>query len=846
MKNKPSRTTKAAAPQTAPASKAWHNLWENQGPLKQHVIAALFLLVVSIAFYAPIHFSGKQIIAGDTVNWRGMAESMIEYEAETGEVALWAGRTFAGMPGYMISPELTVPQVDIIMKELRLLFWPTSHLMLLFLGMYWLAWYVTRNSMASILGALAFGLTTYLPVILVAGHNSKFIALAWAPWMFLAFVHAMKKRNLVSALLFAVALAANLRAGHVQITYYVTFAAGIWWIVEGVHAARSKQWSDFIKSTGVLALGSVLGLLMVAEPYLAHAELAPYTTRGTAAGGAIGGMAWSYAMAWSQGISELLTLFISDTFGGAGATYWGPKIFTGGPHHFGAIILALGALAVWKVRDRTTLSLALGALVLTLFSLGENLAVVNKPMYEYFPMFSAFRVPETWLSIVAMLVALLAARGLASVSVRRGAGLWSVPTMRAMVGALGLALILFVFGSSLLSFEKPLERDQMLAQIQRQYPTISASDPQVVSVIDQEISTRKATRLDVFKADAGRVTLFLLLAVGLVVLLYRDTLPIWAVSAGLCILVAVDLGGVGRRYVNEAALSSEKSVAEKMPLYGFDSFLIGQKDQAGGDGAFRVLSLEFGRDPSTNARPSFYYESMGGYSAAKLRNYQDFIDHVLFTGSGTGINQAAMDMMNIKFVVAGQEIPGFKTVYQDEPTGMFVLENPSVLSRAYLVDRVVTAPSSEELWAKLNDPAFLPSSEAVVLNAPESLLSLSTAASDSTSTREVQAGSYSAQHMAFSVNSDRERLLVVSEVYYEPGWTAEVNGVPAPIVSVDQLLRGVVVPAGQSEVTLSFAPPSFAMGRLLSGIGTMLTYGLLLFFGFLELKKRRSLGHSAA
>ena len=814
--------------------------------MKQHVIAALFLLVVSVAFYAPIHFSGKQIIAVDTVNWRGMAESMIEYEAETGDVALWAGRTFAGMPGYMISPELTVPQVDVIMKELRLLFWPTSHLMLLFLGMYWLAWYVTRNSMASILGALAFGLTTYLPVILVAGHNSKFIALAWAPWMFLAFIHAMKKHSLVSALLFAVALAANLRAGHVQITYYVTFAAGIWWLVEAVHAARSKQWSDFFKSTGALVLGSVLGLLMVAEPYLAHAELAPFTTRGTATGGAIGGMAWSYAMSWSQGISELLTLFISDAFGGAGTTYWGPKIFTGGPHHFGAIILALGALAVWKVRDRTTLSLALGALVLTLFSLGENLAVVNKPMFEYFPMFSAFRVPETWLSIVAMLVALLAARGLASVSVRRGAGLWSVPSMRAMVGALGLALILLVFGSSLLSFEKPLERDQMLAQIQRQYPTISASDPQVVSVIDQEISTRKASRLHLFKADAGRVTLFLLLAVGLVVLLYRGTLPMWAVSVGLCLLVAVDLGGVGRRYVNEAALSPEKSVAEKMPLYGFDSFLVDQKNQAGGDGTFRVLSLEFGRDPSTNARPSFYYESMGGYSAAKLRNYQDFVDHVLFTGSGTGINQAAMDMMNIKYIVVSQEIPGFNTVFQDEATGMFVLENPSALDRAYLVDRVLSAPSSEEVWAKLNDPAFSPSTEAVVLNAPESLLSLSTAASDSTSTREVQAGPYSAQHMAFSVNSDRERLLVVSEVYYEPGWTAEVNGVPAPIVSVDQLLRGVVVPAGQSEVTLSFAPPSFAMGRLLSGIGTMLTYGLLLFFGFIELKKRRSLGHSAA
>jgi hypothetical protein len=843
MSKKPSRTARVASPRAADQNTpSWHDAWFRQSNVRQHVIAFLILVLVAVVFYAPIIFSEKQIIAGDTVNWRGMAQSMIEYEEETGDVALWAGRTFAGMPGYMISPELTVPQVDILIRELRKWGWPTSNLLLMLFGMYVLAWYVTRDSLASIVGAVAYGLSTYMPVILIAGHNSKFIALAWAPWMLVAFIHALRKHTLMSGLLFAVALAANLRAGHVQITYYVTLAAGIWWLVEGINATKSGDQKSFIKATGILVLGSVLGLMMVAEPYLLHAELAPFTTRGSATGGAAAGMTWAYAMAWSQGIGELLTLLVSNTFGGAGPTYWGPKTFTGGPHHFGGIVIALGILAGWKLRDRITLSLLIGIVVFIAFSLGENLAVVNRVMFNLFPMFSAFRVPETWLSIAALLAALMASRGIASLRLAsfKTRNLWAEPSIRVFAGLFGVVLMLIVFGNSVLSFEKPFEREQILAQIQRQYPTISPSDPQVVSVINQEITTRKTARIEAFDSDAKRVALFLFLALSLVVLLVRGTIPYSVAAAGLFVLVVVDLNGVGHRYLTDEVLSMEKSVEEKVPEYQFDTFLKQKREEAGGDGTFRVLSLEFGREPSTNARPSFHYESMGGYSAAKLRNYQDFFDHILLSQSGIGINPAALNLANIKYVVAEQGFPGFEPVFTDEQTKMIVSRNPFVLPRAFLVDRLSSVATREEGWAILQSSEFDPAVEAIVLGGDPELIARVSGASDSTGLTHVRAVQYSAQNMVFEVESDRERLLVVSEVYYKPGWKAMVGDKVAEIIEVDQFLRGIPVPAGNNKVTLTFAPPSFQQGRIISGIGVLITYGLLLFFGAMTWKRTRT------
>lgn len=834
---KRSRKQRNRSAESAPTPE-WFGLWDAGTPVRNHAIMIGLLMVLALVFFAPIHFSDGQLIATDTVQWRAMAESMLQMEEETGGVALWAGRVFAGMPGYMISPELSVPQVDWLMRELRLLIWPTSHMWLLLIGTYLLAFRLTKESLSAALAALSYGFTTYIPVLLAAGHNSKYVALAWAPWMLLAFLYAMQKRSIVSALLFAIALAVNLRAGHVQITYYVTFAAGIWWLVEGVHAFRGGDRSGFLKGTGMLALGSVLGLMMVAQPYMSHAEITPYTIRGSSSGGGEGGMAWEYAMAWSQGPGELLTLLMADAYGGASPTYWGAKTFTGGPHYFGMITVLFLALAFWKQRDRTTLALSIGLLAMILFALGENLSILNRPMFAFFPLFDAFRVPETWLSIAALLAALMAARGMASLvtAAESTEPLLQRTSFRLVAGFGALLLVFNVMGTTLLSFEKPGERAQIETQIERANPGISLSDPRVVQFVDEQMAQVTAERIDVFSADAFR-SLFVVVLLGtLLYLLVSRRLPYWVVGLVVIGILVVDLTGVARRHINEERLSPAQDAASSVREFGFDRYLVDQRELEGGEGSFRVLSLEFGQHPVQNARPSYYHESLGGYSGAKLRLYQDFLDHLLFAGPN-GVNTAALDMMDVEYLVASGPLPGFTPVFQDEETGQGVFRNESFPGRAWLVDSVAVHPGYESVWAAINDASFESATVALVTDdAGVDAASLTGPAGESS----VSVLAYTAEDMTFSVQSDRERMMVISEIYYPPGWSATVDGEEVAIHQVNHLLRGVVVPAGEHEVRLAFAPASYRNSTLITATGTGITYGLLLIFGLLAIRRRRS------
>jgi len=812
----------------------WRGLWMRLSESTRHVVCLLFLLAVSLAFFAPIHFSGRTLAAGDIVNWRATAADLIEYEEATGEEPLWAPNAFAGMPGYKIYYPLVVPQIDDVPRLLRRVIWPTSHFIFLLAGAYLLIFFLTKNNLAGVLGAVGYGLTTYLHLLLVAGHNSKFVALAFAPWLVLAFAYALKKPKLLSGLLFAIALAVHLRAGHEQITYYLAFLLGFWWLVEAIGAVRHGRLKSFGVATSWMVLGTVLALLMVAQPFLPLLEYKEYTIRGSAGAADAGALDWSYAMSWSQGFSELVTLLIADAFGGGGSTYWGPKPFTAGPHYVGGIVILLAILAVWRVRRNVVWGLAIGVFFMILFSLGEHLAWFNRLFFDYFPLFDAFRVPETWLSVVAFSLAILAAFGI-NEAVRREPSpeqdrrqTRAIYTVLGIVG--GFVLLLFLARSTLFDFERPNERQEISYQI-AQSNNVSPTDPRVTQAAEQYVTRVKEERVDGFTSDALRTLLFIALA-GLALFLYRrGSIPAWVLQSALTLLILIDLWGVGRRYLNEDALAPVSQIEDQIQTYDFDRFLIEQ----GGEerGKFRVLSLE--GNPQTTARPSYYFESLGGYHGAKLRVYQDFLDHLLLD-SATGLpNEQILDMMNTRYVVSPGPFPGMELVFQSE-TGFAVLENPDVLPRAFFVGQVETVQSPDEMLTRLQDSAFEPSQTAVVLEE----LALTPAPVDSGAMAAAELVSYSPHEIEWNVRTDAPRLLVVSEVYYPAGWKARIDGEEVPILRTNYLLRGVVVPEGEHTVTMSFEPRGHRLGVLISGLATALVYGgTLLLFGLAYFRKRK-------
>ena len=810
-------------------------IWDNRSEWMRHGICLLLLVIVSFTLFAPIHFKNKTLFAFDTVSFKAMANEMILFEEETGEKGLWSPNPFGGMPGYMISTPLEVKQADDIPRWLRQFIWPSSHFLFLLVGMYWLGYYLTKNNWAAVLASIAYGMTTYVPIILMAGHNSKFIAMGFSPWLILAFVYVLRRPGLLASLLFAAALAVNLRAGHVQITYYVAFMLGVWWVVEGVVSARENKLKPFLMATLWLGLGSVLALLMVAQPYLSNFEYKAYTIRGAGPGGVESGLSWDYAMRWSQGVGELLTLLISDAYGGASA-YWGPKPPTGGPHYVGGIILVLAVFAAIAVKRREVVALAIAAVIMTLFSFGRHFEGLNRLMYEYFPFFDSFRVPETWLSIVALALALLAAFGL-TYAFRVDDTKQSTPStfhtlLKVAIAGASVVLLLLVAKNGVFSFERAGEVDQIMQQVARQN-NVPLNNPQVASVAEQAVERLREDRIERFTNDAVRSFLFIL-GIGVIFFLFqRRRLPVVVASVIVVLLIGIDLGGVWTRYFTEERLGTGQTEDALVPEYGFDTYLIAKKNELGGNGHFRVLSFE--GSPTEIARPAYHYETLSGYHGAKLRLYQDYIENILYDASGLP-NENALDLMNTRYVVAGVPYPGAQEVFKDEATGFIVSERINTPPRANFVGAIERIPEAEDTWNRIKDPAFNPATTAIIHSEGE----LVTTPIDSTSLATATLEMHSPHEIKWTVETNAPRLLVISEIYYPAGWKAMLNGTEVPIHRVNYLLRGVSIPEGSHELVMVFSPQSYKIGHQLTLFSTLLVYGgIVLLLGLSFVRRKR-------
>lgn len=819
-------------------------MWTRRSPLSQHAICLGILLIVGLAFYSPLVFEGNSFQGTDNITFRANAQVTIEHHEETGEWARWAPNVFSGMP--YINYKTAVTQLDDLVSAARSVAWPVGHLFVLMAGVYLLVFYLTRNSLSGLLSGMAFGFTTYIPIIIAVGHNTKFIALAYAPFVLLAFAYTLRNPSLLGGLLFAGALALQLRAKHPQIVFYVGMVLALWWLVEVIGAVREDRVPQLAASTGWLTLGTVLGLAMAAQPYLARYQHKEFSVRGAAAaaaggGDGGGGMGWDAAMRWSQGPGELFTLVVAEVFGGGGQTYWGPKTFTEGPHYVTGVVMALAGLAAWRVRTWLVWGLGLAALGTALFSLGKYAAWINWPLFQYFPFFDAFRGPEMWLSVTALAVVVLAGIGLdyalrrdgsQSRRQRQQSDARQKPILIAFGVVFGIVALVWLAPNTFLDFEKPNERQRIRQMLLRQNPNVSPENPRVQQTVRKQMQKVKEQRRGAFATDAQRTLLFLALAAGALLLYRRETIPGWAAGLGIVAVVTIDLWGVDSRYMNEERYSPGET-EQAIPTYQFDQFIKERQQEAGGLGHFRVLSLAEG-DPTSTARPSYHYESVGGYHGAKLQRYQDYLDHILRVNAQGPPNENALDLMNTRYIVAQQQLPGTEVAYRGEESGVLVLENPDAVPRGFLVGETEVVEGAEATWDRLRDSTFNPRQTALLpepIDAPVTPI-------DSNSTAEVTLEGYEPETIRWTVSTDAPRFFVASEVYYPAGWNAYLNGEKVPIHRTDYLLRGVHVPEGEHTLVLRFEPKADRYGRWIAWTSTILVYGGVLTFVGLRVRRR--------
>jgi len=761
---------------------------------KQHILALSILLVLPVILFYPTVLGDKQFMGHDTIQWRASAESIFEHRAEhDGEDPLWSTHMFGGMPAYTVYVFKSVPHLDnMVFDQLRVI-WPAVPFWVLLGGAYFFFILQGFRPLKAALGAIFISFTTYIPIIIGAGHNIKFIAYTFIPWMFSGYwLLTRTEYRWWGLFLFAVASTLHFRASHPQVTYYFVYLFIALFVYDGWKYYKDEKLYEWGKITAMISGAVILALLGTAEQYWRLIEYSPHSIRGGSAIADIsttGGLSLEYAFSWSQGILETLTLLIPNLYGGDSTmAYWGEKTVTSGPHYLGAVAFLLFLIGIFRSPRRIKyIFLGVGILTMT-FSWGYHFPL-NELWFNILPGYDKFRTPEMWLIVTVFTFSIIAVFGLEAVFELAKKGKEGFKELYLPMGiAVGAGIILLAGSGTILSFESERERDYVVQQLAMQ-SDLSPDNRQVQQRADQIIENQfKPER----RALARNDTLRYLLIIGVTLIMIGFFMQAKAgpgfLLLSLILLASADMLMVGNRYISEQSMIDREFEltqiieSRQSPV---DAFIAENINDPEGY-PYRVLPLD--DNPFNNAIPNYFYPSIGGYSGAKLSLIQDVIDEGLFTGP-QGINISMMDILNVKFMSAQRPlpIPGFEEVFSQND--YYVYENQSVMPKAWFADNVELATSPREAFDMIMpESGFDPRVTAVV----ETFGEIETAA-DPDATVEII--DYSARRMEFALSRSAPGFLVLSEIYYPPGWTANLNGEEIPIHKTNFLLRGFEIPA---------------------------------------------------
>ena len=833
-----------------------------------HIGAVVVMLAIAAIYFMPI-IQGKALPQGDLQKYEGMAKAQKDYHAATGEYSTWCPSMFGGMPGYQItnSPQHSVftPLKNILSLQI---FGRQNDMGVLFL--YLLGFYIALVALGvspwlALLGGLAFGLGSYNIIIIEAGHITKAWALALMAPVLAGEMLCLKgagtwrtdrRRSthmlVWGGILFMLALGLQIALNHIQITFYTAIGGLLMGIAYAVYALKDKYFVRFLLSTGILVVGVVLAVVCNTRHLLVNEEYMQYTMRG---GSEItvtpqdlygkdyprnnnsneNGLDINYAFSWSYGIGETYTLLVPGARGGGSVEpvskssasysnfhqekmplYWGDQPFTSGPVYFGAIVIFLCLFGMIVVRGPERWWILAAMVLAILLSWGRNLMGFNEWMFNHLPLYNKFRTPSMSLVLANVLAVLMAVLGLKEATTLHAQGEVK-RLMRGLyisAGATVGVILIGLLASGSLAFSG-LSDSEMARQYGDQWPMIQ----------DIFIKDRKA----LFVSDSWRSILFILLAAATLWLYLKRwadkpkaVLPVVAV---LAVLTVIDLQGVNSRYLNSDNYVRNARMLEMQPAqYDRDIDAIALQT---GDQDYRVLNLAV--NTFNDSKPSAFHNQVGGYSAAKLRRYQDLIDFYI----GYRINNNVLNMLNTRYIVMnnGQ-----------------VQRNPDALGNCWFVKNIRPVETANDEITKLNE--YNPAVDAII-NVPEMgdklaglpetcIKGLAGLPVDSNATIEMEhKRPADLNTLTYHSHCGTPMLAVFSEIYYAPDWKAYIDGEPADYLRADYILRAMVIPAG--DHVIEFRNESPTMHRLdnitlICSIATVLIIGGVLFFYYRKRK----------
>ncbi len=790
---------------------------------KQQLLASLGVIVVLVlAYFSSIAFEGKEPPASDRLAWMGASQSIAEAREDGGDTPLWANNLFAGMPSYLISLKAPFEQPArwIIRLAEAMINWRIVYYILGGLGMFFLMRFIGTAYFASVLASIVFTWWPYLMGLLEAGHNTKLRTIMLVPFILLAFLRLMQTPRLLNASLFAIAFSLGILANHYQIAFYAVLLLLALGLMHVVPLIRSRDWKGVGLRTG-LAVGAIaLAVGTAAFPTMLVAEYTEYSIRGGTGDPDSEGLGMEYATAWSFYPGEIATFVMPRFYGGTSAEqydgdgaqqlkgraipgYWGPMPFTSSTHYFGVVTMFLVVLAfAMRWRERLVLTLAVVAVVGLLLSFGKHFTPLYQLFFDFVPFFNKFRVPSMVLVLVHWTFAILSGLGLASLLSDEGEDKGFRPSMAILAAFAVVALAPFVF-SGAFSFVRPDD--------------VQRFQPQLLELL-------KAARADLMQQDAIRMLVIVAALAGLTFAYFRKFLPRSVFAIAIVGVMVIDLLSVNNRFM-QTMVKSDK-MEEHFAETATDRFLTNDTEH------FRILPL--GRLYEDN-RWSYRHHSMGGYHPAKLRTIQDINESCLYNGRAPGFGNAAnlplnwnvVRMLNTKYVLANGALQhaNLSQAFVDEANKIIVHKVENTLPRIFAVGRTEVMQDREARFARLNDPEFDPA-EAVLI---EEALPTTVSAPEQF---EAEITTYESNQISATVSTDKQTLLVLSEIFYPAGWRAFVDGDETEIYKANHVLRSIVLPAGQHEVEFKLAPPKYSAslwikGASLGSVYILLALGLL-------------------
>jgi len=818
-----------------------------------HFIIVAILIALSFSYFFTPLMQGKSLYQSDVMQAQGMQKEIMDTRAKTGHEPLWTNSMFGGMPSYQIHVQYKNNITSYVIEFLKAVFPnPVDTVLLCLLGAYLLFCVLRINPWLSAAGAIAFAFSSYNFILIDAGHSNQAYAIAFFAPILAGIILTLRGRYLLGASITAFFLAMEIRANHIQMTYYLLFGIVILILVELYNAIKTKRLKPFGTAIIYLAIATILGVAVNASMLWTTSEYAKETNRGPSnltqhTTEPSNGLSKDYAYGWSQGVGECFTFLIPNAYGGTSdlgaldipnshmtkamvssnlnisqdqaenfvqqlgqsgiVTYWGGKPFTSGPFYFGAIVCFLFVLGLLIVKSRLKWWLLLTVVLTMLLSFGRNWPYVSDIFFNYFPMYNKFRAVESILAVAMLCFPILAFLAVQEIINTKDKTYIFKNIKIAFYIVGGILLVLIALPDVFFSF-KTEQHEALISGLTQAFKGDSNLANNVASGLITD-------RIGLFRADAIRSLIFIVLAFGLLWAFVKQKINITLVCIAFLALTLIDLWGVDRRYLNNANFVDKEQYDQPVPMRDIDRIILRDPNPD-----YRVLDLSKG-NPFQDASASYYYKSIGGYHAAKLKRFDELIDNQF----SKGINHDVLDMLNTKYIITA-----------DPKTGSIGMQaNETACGHAWFVKSIKYANNADQEMQAIS--AFDPKNEAIVDKQYKSLIDGSTLGVDTSST--ITLSSYEPEHLVYQTGSTTTQVAVFSEIYYKEGWKMLIDGKEQPYFRADYLLRAAVIPVGNHKVEFIFHPASYYTGEDISLVGSILLVLALGGAAYAENKKKK-------